>query len=181
MAAEIPTREPITIIAGDTAKWTRAVDDYSYADGWRLTYELRGASKLDVTATADTDGVGHSITVDAGSTGALEPGQYEWFARVAYNGEVYTVDRGVLTVEPNPSKAEAGDLVLSEETELKLVEQQIRALAATPLESYAVGQRSATYQKLQDLMVARGILIARLGRKRGQRVPSIAVRFVAPR
>lgn len=181
MAADIPTHEPITIIAGDTVKFTRALDDYSYADGWRLTYEIRGASKLDVVATADTDNTGHAVTVAAGDTGTLEPGQYRWFARVGLNGEVYTVDSGTLIVEPNPSKAEAGDLVLSEETELTLVKTQIRELLATPMESYAVGQRSSNYRKLMDLYVTRGILIARLGRKRGQRVPSREVRFVAPR
>lgn len=177
MAADIPTSEPITIVAGDTLKWTRALDDWSYAAGWRLTYELRGASSLTVVATADTDGIGHSITAAAIDTGKLAPGQYRWYARVGNGSEVYTVGSGILTVEPNPSSAHAGDLVENEENELALINAQIKELLASPMESYSTAQRSANYRKLMDLYVLRGIVVTRRGRQRGQRVPSIAVRL----
>jgi len=38
MAATIPTKEPLTIRAGDTIKWKRSIDDYKASDGWTLKY-----------------------------------------------------------------------------------------------------------------------------------------------
>ena len=53
MAADIPTKEPFEIRAGDTVKWKKAVDDYRASDGWTLKYSLRGNSTtIDLTSTA---------------------------------------------------------------------------------------------------------------------------------
>ena len=37
MAADIPTKEPLTIRAGDTIEWTKSIDDYKASDGWTLS------------------------------------------------------------------------------------------------------------------------------------------------
>ena len=50
MAAEIPTTEPTSIIAGDTLAWTKSLADYE-ASLWTLTYYLRGPSAQTITAT----------------------------------------------------------------------------------------------------------------------------------
>jgi hypothetical protein len=42
MAADIPTKEPLTIRAGDTIKWTKSIDDYKASDGWSLSCSFRG-------------------------------------------------------------------------------------------------------------------------------------------
>ena len=54
MAATIPTKEPLTIRAGDTIKWTKSLDDYIASDGWTLSYSFRGTGgMIDITSTAD--------------------------------------------------------------------------------------------------------------------------------
>lgn len=182
MATEIPTCEPTSIVAGDTVKWTRSLADYSYADGWRLKYGLRGVSKLDITTTADADGVGFAVTISAGDTGKLEAGQYQLLGWVELNGENYTViGPQPVTVTPNYQTAAAGDLRPSAEIELELCEAQIKELLSSSNETYSIGQRSAQKRKLEDLYKTRGILIAKLGRQRGQSNPTQAVRFRAAR
>jgi hypothetical protein len=56
MAATVPTKEPLTIRAGDTIEWTKSIDDYKASDGWTLSYSFRSASgTIDITSTADGD------------------------------------------------------------------------------------------------------------------------------
>ena len=38
MAATVPTKEPLTIRAGDTIEWTKSIDDYKASNGWKLKY-----------------------------------------------------------------------------------------------------------------------------------------------
>ena len=54
MAATIPTKEPLTIRAGDTIKWTKSLDDYKASEGWTLKYAFRGnAGTVDITGSED--------------------------------------------------------------------------------------------------------------------------------
>ncbi len=54
MAATIPTKEPLTIRAGDTIKWTKSLDDYKASDGWTLSYSFRGTGgTIDITSTTE--------------------------------------------------------------------------------------------------------------------------------
>ena len=54
MAATIPTKEPLTIRAGDTIEWTKSIDDYKASDGWTLSYSFRGTGgTIDITSTAE--------------------------------------------------------------------------------------------------------------------------------
>ena len=46
MAADIPTKEPLTIRAGDTIEWTKSIDDYKASDGWTLKYSFRGTGGI---------------------------------------------------------------------------------------------------------------------------------------
>jgi hypothetical protein len=185
LAAEIPTCEPTSIVAGDTVKWTRSLSDYSAADGWSLTYAIRGVGSVDVEAATDTDGVGFAVTLSAQNSAKLAAGQYQFIGYVFSADdppEQYTVFGPVsLTVLPNIGDAKAGELVLDEEKELALINAQIQELLASPNESYSIGGRAAAKRKLADLYQARGIVIARLGRKRGQTVPSREVVFRAAR
>ena len=38
MAATIPTKEPLTIRAGDPIEWTKSIEDYKASDSWTLKY-----------------------------------------------------------------------------------------------------------------------------------------------
>lgn len=100
MAASIPTTEPTTLIAGDTAKWLRSLPDYLPADGWTLTYTLlNAAGKITITASASADS--HLVNVPADTTAIWAAGQYAWRAQVtSAAGDAYTIGGGTITVQP---------------------------------------------------------------------------------
>jgi hypothetical protein len=107
MAAPIPTTEPAVIVAGDTAKWTKSLADYSAADGWALSYTLvNSASRYTFSATAS--GSDFAVTVAAATTTAYAAGLYDWRAQVSKAAEVFTVGAGQFTVQPSFASATDG-------------------------------------------------------------------------
>mgnify|MGYP000994247346 CR=1 FL=1 len=99
MAAPTPTTEPTTLIAGDTARWIKALPDYLASAGWVLTYTLINATGK-ITFSASAYGDDHLVNVSAATTGGWAAGSYSWRAAVALAGEVYTVDTGTIVVQP---------------------------------------------------------------------------------
>ena len=101
MAAPIPTTEPDTLIAGDTAKWLKTLDDYRPTDGWSLSYILLNATGK-ITITSSASGTDHMVNVSASTTVSWPAGSYAWSAKVTHaNGEAYTVASGTITVSPS--------------------------------------------------------------------------------
>lgn len=105
MAAPIPLIEPVSLIAGDTAKWLKTLPDYLATDDWTLSYTLiNGTSKITITATASSSD--HLVNVPAATTGAWAAGQYSWRSKVTnVGGEAYTISSGTITVQPAFSAA----------------------------------------------------------------------------
>lgn len=98
--ADIPSYEPIEIIAGDTVKWTKSLTDYKSSDSWVLAYIVIGQNgRYAITTTASGDN--HSITILAATTSAWVAGDYSVVGYVTKGVEQYTVHEGKLTVKPN--------------------------------------------------------------------------------
>lgn len=102
MAAQTPTTEPATLVAGDTAKWAKNLPDHSPADGWALVYTwVNAAQRYTATAAADpADAARHLLTVAAATTATWAAGTYTWRAQVTKAGEVYTVASGTMDIAP---------------------------------------------------------------------------------
>jgi hypothetical protein len=149
VAPIVPTSEPESFIAGDTVAWTRSFPEYSAADGWALTYYLRGPSTLDVTAQAS--GSGFAATITAANSAALGAGTYEWIARVSKAGEVYTAARGSFAVRPNLALANAGERVSHAARTLALIEAAIEGRIPAGMENYQVGNRVISKIPMLDL------------------------------
>lgn len=99
MAADIPTTEPAALRAGDTWKWTKTLADYP-ASAWTLTYRFKNAAGgFEFTAVASGDD--YAVTVAAATTAGYAAGTYHWQAQVVAGAEKFTVDTGVLVVDPN--------------------------------------------------------------------------------
>ena len=99
MAAPIPTTEPASLLAGDTATWRISLPDYLASDGWALTYTLINAtSKISFSATAA--GGDHLVNAAAATTAAWPAGSYAWRAQVSKSGQVFTVASGNIVVQP---------------------------------------------------------------------------------
>ena len=102
-----PTTEPDLIVAGDTAKWLRSLDDYPASGSWVLSYTLVSAAQR-YTFSATASGADHLVTVAATTTATWVAGTYTWRAQVSKAGEVYTVGTGSLTVRPSFATATDG-------------------------------------------------------------------------
>src|SRR5512139_2611690 len=120
--ATIPTTEPTRARVGDTWRWDRSVDDYSPADGWTLTWRLRGATILNVAGVANASNTGWEFTVAKTSTVTLKAGDYEWTLEVAQGTERFTISEGTLIVLVNLETALAGERVWFETKVIELLE-----------------------------------------------------------
>jgi hypothetical protein len=102
------TGEPSTIQSGDTVSWTASGSDYTPADGWDLTYYIRGAVALDIDGVASTDQSEWTVTLTAAQTGTMSAGTYSFVARVSKDSDVYTVSKGFIQVETDLAAQLAG-------------------------------------------------------------------------
>ena len=103
MAAAIPTVEPTSITAGDSASWTRSLADYSASDGWTLSYAFIKvkvpAAPLLIAATAS--GSDFLVSLTPADTQFWPDGEYNGQGYVTKAGERHTVWTGSLEVMPD--------------------------------------------------------------------------------
>jgi hypothetical protein len=103
MAAAIPSTEPTSITAGDSAAWTRSLADYSASDGWTLSYAFIKvkvpAAPLLITATAS--GSDFLVSLTPADTQFWPDGEYNGQGYVTKAGERHTVWTGSLEVMPD--------------------------------------------------------------------------------
>lgn len=174
---------PATLRAGDTWKWRDSYGDYDAADGWTLTTYFRGTSTLDVTGTAD--GSGWVSTAAAASTGALVAGRYSWVSQVSKDGEVFTVDSGILDVLPSISaQAEGYDGRSTAEKQLAAAETALESLLTKTRASVTFGDQSYTLVDVEKLVRVRDQLRQRVDNEKaaanGTRGRRILTRFTQP-
>lgn len=152
MSATIPYGEPARLIAGDTAKWLKALPDYPAGDGWVLTYSLvNSLQRISFSATASGDE--HLVTVAASTTAAWVAGAYTWRAQVALAGEVFTVGSGSITVAP--SFATAKDGRTQARRMLDAVEATLEGRASSDVEQLMISGRSVKHLPVADLLTLR--------------------------
>lgn len=152
----ILSREPESIVAGDTIKWKRSLSDFP-ASTWTLTYELRsnvtGSTAINIAATADGDD--HLVSVSATTTAAWIAGEYSWDAYVTAGAERKRVDRGLIKVERDLAGAVAAfddrDWV---KTVLDALEAVIQGRASEVDLSYSVNGRSISKMSWEEKIKA---------------------------
>ena len=97
MAADVSTKEPDQVRAGDTIKWEKELADYPADDSWVLKYSFRGNSAtIDLTASAS--GSKHAITIAAATSTAYTSGVYDVLGFVEKGSERYTVYSGTIEI-----------------------------------------------------------------------------------
>lgn len=178
MAPRIPDCEPTQFVSGDTVIFNRFLADYPVTDGWTLKYAFRGVGKFDVTATPS--GTGYAIVIPSTTT-AVAPGLYEWAAWVENTAtpvEKHTVGSGRVAIQPQLSSVTDGTRQQHVERMVPLVEAQLEALAASPIETYTIEQQTTVRRKMSELHDMRAMYIAELRRLRSRGRPrSYAAHF----
>jgi hypothetical protein len=103
MAADIPSREPESFVAGDTLRWTRSITDYTPADGWAISYSLRQSGGTVINITGSTLNGDHYVNVAAATTAGYGTGlwQAEGYVTKSATSERVTVFNGTIHILPN--------------------------------------------------------------------------------
>lgn len=147
-AAEIPR----LIYQGETAQWTKTLSDYAAPD-WDSRYELTGSAD-GLTVTGVDDGSDHDFEITATESDALPPGAYNWALHVDHaDGRTFVVVDGSLEILAKRDGAiPTTDARTHAERMLDGLESFLEGkMSTSDAESWAIGNRSVTRYKLEDL------------------------------
>jgi hypothetical protein len=133
MAADIPTREPDSITAGDTIQWSKSLPDYPPGDGWSLAYALRHPTAPAINVNAATDGDGYLVTIPASTSANYTAGQWNLFGYVSNGSNREQIFRGYLTILADPVAAATLDTRSHARKVLALVEAALEGRASATL------------------------------------------------
>lgn len=178
---DIPTTVPAAMRAGDKIEWKIALTDYP-ASTYSLKYYLvKDGNQLVISANADGDG--HAVVIEAATSAGYAAGIYSYMARVddGSNG-IYTVDEGKIEVLPNFETETAG---FDNRPHVKKVLDALEAIilnkASKDQLSYSIAGRSISRLSPSELIEWRDAYkteYLRLEREAGRGRPStIQVRF----
>lgn len=149
--ATVPTIEPQTIRAGDLVSWTKALQDYPANAGWSLVYTLiNGSAKITINASAS--GADHLVSVAAATSAAYAAGSYSWMARVTKGAEIYTVDTGSLTIQPNLAALNTFDGRSHAKVMVEAIEAAIQGRASSVQLRMTINNRSIEYLSPTELI-----------------------------
>lgn len=148
----IPTTEPASINAGNTAKWQKSLVEYPASAGWVLTYELVNAQQR-ITFGSEPAGDDHLVNVAAATTAAWTPGAYEWRASAALGSEIYTVASGRMQVAP--AFGTAVDARSQVRRTLEAIEATLEGRASSATAEYQIAGRALKYIPVPELLTLR--------------------------
>lgn len=136
----IPTREPLSIVAGATVKWRREdlTADYPASAGWALSYNLVKASRQ-FTISAVASGDAFQVDLSASATAQFETGRYAWQAFVTKTTEIYPVGSGQIDILPNLSSP--ADVRSHARKMLEAIEAVLENRATLEQKSYEIAGR----------------------------------------
>lgn len=150
---DIPEKEPIEIVAGDTLQWKRNdLSDYP-SSTWTLTYYLVGSTKYTITATAD--GTGYKIEVSSTTTATWTPGNYWLEGFVSKTGERYQIFYGTVKIRPNLEAQTTYDGRSHCKKVLDAIEAVIEGRASKDQMSITLTGRSISRIPISELLILR--------------------------
>lgn len=163
--------EPTEITPGETLEWSKALADYSPAEGWALTYYFRNASGtgFDAPATAGVNSWEVSVLVPA-NVGA---GRIDWETWVKKGGDERLADKGTATVSASLkalAAAAAFDGRSQAEKDLDAVRAALVPATSAGVQSYEIGgvgtNRRISYFEKSELLALETRLAQRVNAER---------------
>lgn len=159
---------PKQFTAGDSVTWLDdAAQDGITSATWALTYVLRGATALTITATPE--GTGWRSTITAAQSQSLTPGTYAWQASATSGLNRTTLGSGTLSVladlayAANPA---AYDPRSQAEQDLDALRAEMRArVTGGSVQEYSIGNRSLKKMPMPDLIALESKLKADVTRE----------------
>lgn len=156
MSTEIPTKEPLSIQAGDTLTWLKSLPDYPASQSWVLHYRLiNSAGKFDITSSAS--GEDHLITATATATALYTPGSYSLLGWVTKTTSRYSVYSGKVQVLPDLAAESAGyDIRTPAKKILDLLDAAMVSQGANAwVQEYEINGRRMKFRSIEEFIVYR--------------------------
>ena len=165
MATHIPTTEPVTLIAGDTAQWCITLPNYPASEGWALFYTLITSAEH-YTFGSVPSGDAHLVTVAASTTANWAPDRYTWRCQAKKDAEVFTVGSGRLTLQgPFTDSDEASDIRSHARKTLDAVEAYLENPNNLTSAMYEIAGRKLQRLSIPDLLTLRSRYQAEVARE----------------
>jgi hypothetical protein len=155
--ADLLTREPDTITAGDTATWRRSYSPFP-ASVWTLTYCLAkrgGPTDAPLTFSGTADGDEHLISVPRGTTATWPPGDYDGQGYVADGTQRFQVWRGTIKISPNFAAGQIEDTRTPTRRIFEAVEFAIEKRSGKTLGEWTVESAAFKLIPIADLITLR--------------------------
>lgn len=156
MAAEIPTKEPTQIRAGDSITWIKTLNDYPATDGWVLHYRLiNSAGKFDITATAS--GSVHLVSVSAATSATYTAGNYTLISWVTLGSDRYSINSEPIEVLPDLAAQASGyDTRSTAQKTLDLLDAAMQSQGSNAwVQEYEIEGRRMKFRSVGEFMAFR--------------------------
>ena len=180
MAPVIPTSEPTHATAGATWQWRVSDPDFPAADGWVLSYALRGpdAPTWDAAWVVTADGA-HTVTIPATTTAGWTAGRYELTRIWTLAGVIHHRPIAPVSVAPNPATAAAGERVTHAARTLAVIEAALEGRLTDDIQMYMIAGRQVMKIPITELLKLRQHYRTEVYRERhpGRASPPLLVRF----
>ncbi len=158
---------PSNIGAGVTFKVTVNQPNYP-APEWDLELFMRGASSVDLSASADDDQ--HVLTATAAVTATWKPGRYRYELRAKRGDDTLSIETGELIIAPDLAAQGAGfDGRDHARKVLDAIEAVIEGRASIDQQSYTINNRSLQRTPIADLLKLRDRYRAEVQAKKSAR------------
>jgi len=168
--------EITTLIAGDSASWTKELSSYSPQDGWVLSYVFLGeSSEQRYSVEASSDQGDFNVTLSSEETAPWLPGKYKLIGSVKRNTERATVYSGFCTVSPNHDQYY--DPRSYSEKMLSAIEAVLEERATRIEKSYAINGRQLELLSPEELIKMRSKFQLEVKRQSGRYTGKIVTRF----
>ena len=154
---------PDKIVKGDSYSWQYDNTDFPYSSSWRLTYSLaKSGTRIQINATAATNGTGHLVEISGTTTGAYTAGEYDWQAHITNNVERYLVGQGVIEIVADLAAGSGGtDARTHNKIMLDAIEAALEGRASSTQLEQRVGEVQVRYMTFAELSKARDFYYTR--------------------
>lgn len=148
--------EPLSIVAGDQAEWTRTLSDYPASDGWALSYTLvERKTGAGVSFDATGSGSEYTVTVPSATTAAWPAGYYVGQGYVTKAGERKTVWAGTIEIKPNLASGMAGDIRSHARKVVDSIEAVLEGRATEQVLDFSIEGTTLRKTPVADLLTLR--------------------------
>jgi hypothetical protein len=172
------------ITVGDTLDFGTVVPGFpASSSGYTLVFYLTpflSTSGTPITLTAIADGDSYRVAEPPSTTATWTAGGYSWESKLVKTGERIPVEKGTVTLKPDPSVVASYDGRSPARAALDAINAGLATLGTNAhIQSYTIGSRSVTFKTQGDLLAMRDKLKAEVWRE--EAAAKMAAGFPNPR